>query len=140
MTKPLSRWRKLDLGEMSNSWILVSNWRHKQVDWMLEYLMELRVCSIYRALEQWLMNLKETRGDRRGGRALAQVIGGIYRTCKSESLRRSTASRHVSSERQIANSGELIHSSCDSGGYGGRSKIVAGVHPRRDISLPLCVI
>jgi hypothetical protein len=79
MTKPLSRWRKLDLGEMSNSWILVSNWRHEQVDWMLEYLMELRVCSIYRALEQWLMNLKETRGDRRGGRALAQVIGGIYR-------------------------------------------------------------
>jgi hypothetical protein len=30
-------------------------------------------------LERWLVNLKETRGGRRGGRALAQTIGGIYR-------------------------------------------------------------
>jgi hypothetical protein len=45
---------------------------------MLEYPTEPRVCSIYRTLERWLVNLKETRGGRRGGRALAQTIGGIY--------------------------------------------------------------
>jgi hypothetical protein len=49
------------------------------VDWMLEYLMEPRGCSIYRTLDRWLVNLKETRGGRRGGRVLAQAIGGIYR-------------------------------------------------------------
>jgi hypothetical protein len=44
---------------------------------MLEYLTKVRVCSIYRALERCPVNLKETRGGRRGGRALAQAIGGI---------------------------------------------------------------
>jgi hypothetical protein len=47
---------------------------------------------------------------------------------------------HVAQGREVANSGEPIHSGCDSGRYGGRSRIAAGVHPRRDISLPLCVI
>jgi hypothetical protein len=46
---------------------------------MLEYLTEPRVCSIYRALERWPVNLKETCGGWRGGTALAQAIGGIYR-------------------------------------------------------------
>jgi hypothetical protein len=49
------------------------------VDWLLEYLTEPRVCSIYRTLDRWLVNLKETRDGRRGGRALARAIGGIYR-------------------------------------------------------------
>ena len=61
-----------DLAELSNSWSLVSNWRHERVDWMLEYLMEPRMCSIYRALERWPVNLKEMRGGRREGGALAQ--------------------------------------------------------------------
>jgi hypothetical protein len=39
---------------------------------MLEYLMEPRMCSIYRALERWPVNLKEMRGGRREGGALAQ--------------------------------------------------------------------
>jgi hypothetical protein len=43
---------RTDLGEIPNWGSLVSNWRNKRVDWMLEYLTELRVCSIYRALEQ----------------------------------------------------------------------------------------
>jgi hypothetical protein len=47
---------------------------------------------------------------------------------------------YVAQGREVANSGEPIHSGCVSGGYDGRSRIVAGVHPRRDISLPLCVI
>jgi hypothetical protein len=49
------------------------------VDWMIEYLTELRVCSIYRALERWLMNLSSRGGGRRERGALAQAIGGIYR-------------------------------------------------------------
>jgi hypothetical protein len=47
---------------------------------------------------------------------------------------------HVAQGREVANSSEPIHSGCDSGGYGARSRIVAGVHPQRDISLPLCII
>jgi hypothetical protein len=49
------------------------------VDWMLEYLIEPRVCSIYRALERWPMNLSSRGGGRRERGVLAQAIGGIYR-------------------------------------------------------------
>jgi hypothetical protein len=49
------------------------------VDWMLEYLTEPRVCSIYRALERLPVNLNSHDGGRRGGGALAHVIGGHYR-------------------------------------------------------------
>jgi hypothetical protein len=41
---------------------------------MLEYLTEPRVCSIYRALERWPVNLNETRGGRRGGEVTGAVI------------------------------------------------------------------
>jgi hypothetical protein len=44
--------------------------------------------------------------------------------------------RHVAQDREVANSGEPIQSGHDTLGYGGRSKIVVGVHPRRDIYLP----
>jgi hypothetical protein len=37
------------------------------------------VCSIYRALERWAMNLSSRGGGRREGGAMAQAIGGIYR-------------------------------------------------------------
>jgi hypothetical protein len=37
------------------------------VDWMLEYLTEPRVCSIYRALEWWSVNLNSRGGGWRGG-------------------------------------------------------------------------
>jgi hypothetical protein len=47
------RWQKPDLGEMSNSGTQVNNWKHEWVCWVLEYLAEPRVCSIYRALERW---------------------------------------------------------------------------------------
>jgi hypothetical protein len=46
---------------------------------MLEYLTEPRVCSIYRALERWPVNLNSRGGDQRGGGALAHAIGGHYR-------------------------------------------------------------
>jgi hypothetical protein len=68
-----------NLGEIPNWGSLVSNWRHERVDWMLEYLTEPRVCSIYRALERWPVNLRLRGGSRREGGVLAQAICGIYR-------------------------------------------------------------
>jgi hypothetical protein len=68
-----------DLGEKSNSWALVSNWEHKQLDWMLDYLTEPRVCSIYSLLERWPVNLMEMCGGQRGGGVLAQTISGFHR-------------------------------------------------------------
>ena len=56
---------RTDLGEIPNWGSLVSNWRHERVDWMLEYLTEPRVCSIYRALERWPVNLSSRGGGRR---------------------------------------------------------------------------
>jgi hypothetical protein len=67
------------LGELSDSGALVCNWRHERVDWMLEYLTEPRVCSIYRALERWPVNLSSRGGGWREGDALAQAISGFHR-------------------------------------------------------------
>jgi hypothetical protein len=46
------------------------------------------------------------------------------------------APRHVAQGCEVANSDEPIQSGRDLGGYGGWSRIVAGVHPRDDISYP----
>jgi hypothetical protein len=46
------------------------------------------------------------------------------------------APKHVAQDREVANSGESIKSGRDSREYGGRSRIVAGVHPRCDIYYP----
>jgi hypothetical protein len=70
---------RTDLGEIPNWGSMVSNWRHERVDWILEYLAEPRVCSIYRALERWPVNLSSRGGGLRERGALAQAIGGIYR-------------------------------------------------------------
>jgi hypothetical protein len=78
-TRSLCAVFQTDLREILNWGSLVSNWRHERVDWMLEYLIEPRVCSIYRALERWPMNLSSRGGGRRERGALAQAIGGIYR-------------------------------------------------------------
>jgi hypothetical protein len=45
--------------------------------------------------------------------------------------------RHVAQGREVAISGKPIQINCGLLGYGGRSKIVVGVYPRRDIYLPL---
>ena len=49
------------------------------MDWMLEYLTEPRVCSIYWTLEWWPVNLSSRGGGRREGDALAQAISGFHR-------------------------------------------------------------
>jgi hypothetical protein len=46
---------------------------------MLEYSAETRVCSNYRALERWPVNLRSCGGSRGEGGALAQAIGGFHR-------------------------------------------------------------
>jgi hypothetical protein len=68
-----------DLGEIPNWGSLVSNWRHEWVDWMLDYLAELKACSIYRLPERWSIKLRCRGGGRREGGALAQAIGGFHR-------------------------------------------------------------
>jgi hypothetical protein len=69
---------RTDLGKIPNWGSLVSNWRHELVDWMLDYLVELTIGSIYRIHERWQLIWGKTRGGRREGGALAQAIGGIY--------------------------------------------------------------
>jgi hypothetical protein len=44
--------------------------------------------------------------------------------------------RHVAQGREVAISGEPIQIDRGLLGYGGQSKIVVGVYPRRDIYLP----
>jgi hypothetical protein len=44
--------------------------------WTDNYPTELMACSIYRSPERWLVNLKETRGDWRGGEVTGAVIRG----------------------------------------------------------------
>jgi hypothetical protein len=44
--------------------------------WMLNYLMELAVSSIYRAQQRWPGIAAMTHGGRRRGTSLARVIGG----------------------------------------------------------------
>jgi hypothetical protein len=56
----------------------VDDLRHVLLDYVLDYLAEPRVCAIYSVLERWPVNLMETRGGRRGGGALAQMISGFH--------------------------------------------------------------
>jgi hypothetical protein len=83
---------------------------------MLDYLAELMARSIYRTQGWWLLNLVWRAGDRREGRALAQEVRGFHRgkvtgderTRQGTLLRRGRAPRHVATDQQAANSGELI--------------------------------
>jgi hypothetical protein len=53
MTRSLCAVFRTELGEIPNWGSLVSNWRHKRVDWMLDYLAEPTTGSIYRIHERW---------------------------------------------------------------------------------------
>jgi hypothetical protein len=102
------------LGELPNWGSLVSNWRHERVDWTLEYLMELRVCSIYRTLERWPVNLSLRGGGRREGmhwrkRIVAFTVESspaITGWAKMSHYGVVKASRHVAQGCGVANSGE----------------------------------
>jgi hypothetical protein len=105
-----------DLGELQNWSALVDDLRHGLVRWVRDYLAELTTCSIYRARGRWLLNLEWRVGGWREGRALAQEMRGFHRgkvtgderTRQDELLRCGRAPRHVATDRQAANSGELI--------------------------------
>jgi hypothetical protein len=56
-----------DLGEISNWGALVDDLRHRLVHWVLDYLAEPMVQSIYRIRGWWLLNLAWRDGGRRGG-------------------------------------------------------------------------
>jgi hypothetical protein len=90
---------------------------------------------------QWIWG--ETCGGRRR-RLLARWFVAYYRGKLSGDHRTSNVShggevnvpRHVAQGRAVAISSEPIQGGHDTPGYGGRSKIVAGVYPRRDIYGP----
>jgi hypothetical protein len=66
-----------ELGRVSNWGSLVSNWRHKWVCWVHNYIAEPRVCSIYRIQGRWLTIWSWRGGGLRGKRLLAQAIRGV---------------------------------------------------------------
>jgi hypothetical protein len=72
------RWWKHRLGAMSDSRLLVDNWRQAWVLWMGDYPMELTVGSIYSRHERWPGNWTKTRGGRRRRKLLVQLIRGVY--------------------------------------------------------------
>jgi hypothetical protein len=71
--------------------------------WMGNYPMELMVCSIYRYLERWPVNLRSRGGGRREGRVIDVGYRGSHRgkafgdgwACNTGSLRRVNSPRHM---------------------------------------------
>jgi hypothetical protein len=59
------RWRRVDLGEMNNSRLLVDNWRQAWVRWLHGNLAQQPRSSIYRRVKRWPVNLGRTRGGRK---------------------------------------------------------------------------
>jgi hypothetical protein len=51
----------VDLGEIPNWGLLVSNWRHDLVGWVLDYLTDSTAHSIYRLWGRWPVNLELAR-------------------------------------------------------------------------------
>jgi hypothetical protein len=139
---------RTDLGELPNWGSMVINWRHERVDWMLNYLAEPMAGSIYRIHERWRLIRGKTRDGRREGvlwrkRLVAFTVAGSPTTigwAKMTHCGMVKEPRHVAQGRKVANSGEPIQSSRDTSGYGGRSRIVAGVYPQCGISYLLAVI
>jgi hypothetical protein len=68
----------VDLGEIPNWDLLVRNWRHGLVGWVLNYLMDPTACSIYRLQGRWRVNWSWRGGGRRGD-VLAQELRVFHR-------------------------------------------------------------
>jgi hypothetical protein len=130
-----------DLGEIPNWGVLVDDSRHWLLCWVHNYLAEQAGSVIYSRLERWPVNLRETRGGRRRRRLLARWFVAYYRGKLSNDHRTANVShdgevnvpRHVEQGHVEAICGEPIQIHRGMLGYGGRSKIVAGAYPRRDI-------
>jgi hypothetical protein len=57
----------------------VDDSRHELLYWLHNYLAEQAGSTIYNRLEQWPVNLRETRDGQRRRRLLARSIGGNCR-------------------------------------------------------------
>jgi hypothetical protein len=106
---------------------------------MGDYPTELTAGSIYSRHERWSGNWTKTRGGQRRRKLLAQLIRGLYCGGLTGDDRMANVNhggevivpRHVAPDHEESISGEPIQGGRDMLGYGGRSKIAAGVHPRR---------
>jgi hypothetical protein len=58
------------LAEIANWDLLVSNWRHDLVGWVLNYLTDPTTCAVYRLRGRWLVNWSWRGGGRRRKRSL----------------------------------------------------------------------
>jgi hypothetical protein len=67
-----------NLGEISNWRALVGDLRQGLVYWLLDYIAEPTIGSIYRIPERWPGNLRWHGGGWRERRALSQDIGGFH--------------------------------------------------------------
>jgi hypothetical protein len=79
MARPLSRWRKIELGEMGNWRVVVANRRQERVLRLGDNLAQQTVPSIYSGAKRWPVNLVWHGGGRRVRRVLSRELGGIYR-------------------------------------------------------------
>jgi hypothetical protein len=108
---------------------------------MPEYIAKPMAHSIYRLRGWWRPISRRGAGGWRGRRLLARKLSGFHHGKLPDDEWTANAShddvvdvpRHVARGREAAVSGELIQISSGLLGYGGRSKIMAGVFPRRDI-------
>jgi hypothetical protein len=82
----LSRRRKTDLGEVSNSKALVNNWRQVLVLWLGNYPTELTTYSIYRVSERWCPIRRDYAGGREGGWVTAVIYRGDRRVIELRRL------------------------------------------------------
>jgi hypothetical protein len=76
------------------------------------------------------------RPEKEGGHWRARLVAIIVASSPTTTGRANVSHngevnvpRHVAQGREVSNSGEPIQGDRDTLGYGGRSKIVAGVHP-----------
>jgi hypothetical protein len=77
--RALPRWQKASLGEIQNWQALMSNWWHGLVSWVIDYLTNLTVCSIYRLWGggAWIWVGVVAVEDEKG--SLAHELGGFHR-------------------------------------------------------------
>jgi hypothetical protein len=119
----------------------VDDSRHGLLHWLHNYIAERTKAVIYRLWGRWRPISRRCAGGRRGRRLLARKLSGFHRGKLPGDERTTNVShgdvmnvpRHVAQGREAAVSGELTRISRGLLGYGGRSKIMARVFPRRDI-------
>jgi hypothetical protein len=114
--KHVSRLRRMDLGGIRNSCVLVDDRGWERVLQLHNYMAQLRARSIYSASERWPRISSKTRGGRRGRRTLALRLGVYCRGSYFGEPRRVRVNRdgavesesHAAHGREAAAAGVLI--------------------------------